>query len=956
MTLPRLLSPWFLAAALASASLVHAASPVAAPPAPSAIDVSAIPARNPAPNDDSAYRRFVLPNGMKVILLSDPKLNVASASVAVGVGNLSDPPQRLGLAHYLEHMLFLGTEKYPSVEEFGEFLQRNGGYSNAYTARDRTNYHLQVRPPAFEGALDRFAQFFIAPLFTPEFSEREVNAVHSEYQKNLENDGWREFALRNAVNREGHPARNFNIGSRDTLTGTTREELLAFHRQYYSANRMTLALTGPEPLDQLERWARAYFEPVPDTQRPELRYPADYLPPQAALRLLRMEPVADARRVTLSFPLPDLRRYALSKPGELLGVVLGHEGPGSLLSLLKAEGLATGLSAGAYADTPDYGSFDIQVSLTPQGLDQYPRVLSLVFAAIEQLKRDGVPPHLFAERKALAALDERYRDMGEGAERAVGLANAVMDYPLEVAERVPFLWLKPDPAAVQSVLGQLRPDNLLVTLVAKGLPTDRVEPFFGTKYSYVVDAGPAYAALLSPPTVAALKPPAPNPYIPKDTSLAPLTPARLIDEPALSLYHVQDTEFQRPLVAQVFSFRLPRDRANLRSAALLSLYEGCVRESLNERTYAAAEAGLRFGIGASLEGVRLSVDGYDDTAGRLLDELVGGLQQCALPAERFAALKERQLRALADFDRVDAYLTLTESRRRLVREFHYRPDQLLPVVRGLSQADVQAFAKGLFARGKLEALATGNVTAAEAVATARRVAAVLKPAAVPESQLIRRRLLQMTPGQPLLLSEPLAVNNSAYRRELMLGDDAPELRAATMALAAFIGPPTYTELRTRQQLGYIVFGGAGDEGDTSFAYFIVQSGDHPADVLQARTDAFVATLGDQLRALPAEGWQTIVAGVRAKLEEKDKSVAERAGRLYELAYTHGGDWGRTPATLAALDQLTQARAAELLARALAPDSARSRSFLGFARQHQPQAAPAVTTGDVVKWKAGRTYR
>ncbi len=63
----------------------------------------------------------------------------------------------------------------------------------------------------------------------------------------------------------------------------------------------------------------------------------------------------------------------------------------------------------------DYGSFDIAVSLTPQGLTQYPRVLSLVFAAIDQLRRQGVPAHVFAERRTMAALDERYRDKGEGA-------------------------------------------------------------------------------------------------------------------------------------------------------------------------------------------------------------------------------------------------------------------------------------------------------------------------------------------------------------------------------------------------------------------------------------------------------------------------------------------------------------------------------------------------------------
>ncbi|MEP7282631.1 MAG: insulinase family protein [Rubrivivax sp.] len=949
------------AVAVLATGVVSRAAAAAAPPAagtalPAALDLASVPPRDPAPNDFSQLRRLVLPNGMKVLLLSDPKLNVSSASVAVGVGSLSDPQQRQGLAHYLEHMLFLGTKKYPSDAEFNEYLQRNGGYSNAYTARDRTNYHLEVRPQAFEGAIDRFSQFFIAPLFTPEFNEREVNAVNSEYQKNLENDDWREFALRNTAVREGHPARNFNIGSRETLTGTTQEELLAFHKRYYSANRMTLALTGPESLDQLEQWARSYFAPVANAERPELHYPPDYLPQKAALRILRMEPVTDLRRMTLSFSLPDLRGDVGSKPAELVGFVLGHEGAGGLLSVLKQEGLATGLSAGAEAETPDYGSFDLQVSLTPAGLENYPRVLALTFAAIEQIRRDGLPEYLFRERRTMAALDERYRDKGEGANRAVALANAAMDYPLEIAERAPYLWLQPDPAAIQRVLDRLRPDNLLVTLVAKGLPTDRTESNFGTRYSYAEDAGAAYTALSNPPVVAALKLPPPNPYVPERTALRPLEPAHLIDEAALSVYHAQDTEFQRPLLAHVMRFVLPRSMASLRNVALMNLYEACVREALNERSYVAAEAGLRFTFQAALDGVQLGVDGYDARAGRLLDEAVGALRDCPLAPARFEALKDRRVRELAAFSRADAYQTLLESRRRLVREFHWRPDEVLPVVRTLTLADVQAFARSLYARGRIEALSLGNVGADATTTAWRRVAAVLQPQPVPSAQLLRRRLLVTTPGETLRTSETLEVNNSAYRREAVLGPDTPELRAATLALAAFIGPPTYNELRTRQQLGYIVFGGAGNEVDSNFAYFIVQSGDHGADVLEQRTDAFARTLPDLLAALPPEGWQAIVAGVRSKLEERDKSIAERAGRLFELAYERHADWQRREQTLAALSTLTQARTTELLRAALAPATQRSRSLLGFAREHRAATEGTVTVRDPVAWKARQRYQ
>lgn len=949
MPFARLALQWLLCAcALAGPA-------IAAPAPPTGIDIASVPPRDPAPNDASAYRRLVMPNGMKALLLSDPKLNVAAASVVVGVGSLSDPPERPGLAHYLEHMLFLGTEKYPSVEEFGQYLQRNGGYNNAYTARDRTNYHLEVRPEAFEGALDRFAQFFIAPKFTPEYNEREVNAVNAEFQKNLEEDGWREFALRTSVYRDGHPARQFNIGSTETLKGTTREELLAFHRRYYSADRMALVLAAPTSLEQLERWARTYFEAVPNLQRAELRYPPDYLPPKPALRMLRMEPVKDLRRMTLSFPLPDLRGDAGSKPAELVGFVLGHEGPGSLLAALKAEGLATGLAAGADADTPDYGSFDITIQLTPQGLAQHERVLAMSFAAIEQLRRQGVPRHVFEERRAMARLDERFRDKGEGANLALTLANLVMDHPLEIAERVPFLWLREDPAAVRKVLDRLRPDNLLVTLVAKGLPVDRTERWFGTRYSYVEDTGPAWAALQTPPAVAALRLPAPNVFIPGRTDLLPPQPAALIDEPTLTLFHLQDTEFQRPMQSHLARLRLPRDLASLRTATLLRFYEACVRESLNETLYAAYEAGLRVELDASLEGVGLSIDGYDASVAPLLDAVLPGLADCPLSAPRFAALKDRLLRELAAFERVDAYQTLLESRRRVVREFHYRPDEMLPVARTLTREQVRAFARRLFARGKLEMLSHGNLGPSAATATARKVARALRPSAVPEAQLLRRRLLAVTPGPSLLASERLKVNNSAYRRELILGRDTPELRAATLVLASFIGPLVYTELRTQQQLGYIVFGGAGGEGRSQFAYFIVQSGDYAADEVAARADAVIAKLPEQLAALPTDAWRTIVGGVRDKLLEKDKSIAERARRLFELAYEQDADWGRRDATLAALEGLTAQRAAAILAEALAPAAGRSRTFLGFARDHQPKQPPAVTFTDAVAWKARQRF-
>ncbi len=933
----------FVFALAAVLPLARAENPVEVPPRPQ------------APNDESSYRRFTLDNGIKVILLSDPKLNKSAASLAVGVGSYSDPANRQGLAHFLEHMLFLGTEKYPDESDYRQYLEGNGGYSNAYTAGAITNYHFEVRHEALEGALDRFSQFFIAPLFSAKFTEREMNAVNSEFQFRLENDLWREYHLHGTYYRQGHPANHFNIGSRETLTGTTHEELLNFYKTHYSAGIMTLAVTGKAPLDQLERWAREYFSPIENRHLAPINLPADFLPPKPALRLIRMEPVKDLRQLTLEFALPGIRQYYASKPAELLSYIFGYEGEGSLLSQLKAEGLATGISGGADFDAKEFGSFMLTIKLTPAGLKDYARVLDLVFAAIRQARAAGYPSYIFKERQAMARLDEMFKDKGEGAERAVALANQVQELPFEVAERGPYLWLQEDPAGYQLVLDHLRPDNMLISLIAKGQTTDKVEHYYGTHYSYSEDTGEAYTRLLNPPAVAGIQLPKANPFIPTKAGQLPMQPLQLVNEPGFSLYYAQDTEFLRPMVSEVYRFRLPRALGSLENAVRLSFYQACVNEVLNETAYTAGQAGLNFSLTSDLEGVKITLEGYNESMAALRDVVAANLVDFKLSPERFNAIKDRIVRGLTSFPRSDAYEVINQTRRATVREFYYRPEEALPVATGLTLAAIQNFARQLYAHGKIEALVYGNVTAPEATAAARRFASALKVAPVADADLLRRRLLTLPAGGAVRTSETLAGNNSCYRAEYMLGRDSAEIRAATLVLSNFVSPPYFGEMRTHQQLGYVVWGGAGDEEKSNFAYFIIQSGDHPADELEARSNAFIATLPDQLAALPDQAWATIVAGVRAKLLEKDKTIGERGVRLFDLAYNRDADWGRQEETVAALDHLTKARAAEILRASLTPATAQSRTFLGFARQHTPKAPPATTFTDRTAWKKTQKF-
>ena len=107
------------------------------------------------PEDKRLYRGLEFTNGLKAVLISDPTTDKSAAALDVHIGSLSDPANIPGLAHFCEHMLFLGTEKYPKENEYSQFLSEHAGSSNAFTSGEHTNYYFDVSHEHLQGALDR---------------------------------------------------------------------------------------------------------------------------------------------------------------------------------------------------------------------------------------------------------------------------------------------------------------------------------------------------------------------------------------------------------------------------------------------------------------------------------------------------------------------------------------------------------------------------------------------------------------------------------------------------------------------------------------------------------------------------------------------------------------------------------------------------------------------------------
>jgi insulysin len=139
-------------------------------------------------NESREFKYGVLKNGLKYTVVRDTNTTVSNIAVSIRAGAFNDPIKYMGLAHFLEHMLFMGSKKYKDEHFFMGKLSDLGGDSNAYTDFFETVYYLHVLSKNLAEILDIFSRFFIDPLFDVNSVSREINAVNSEHMKNLNSD------------------------------------------------------------------------------------------------------------------------------------------------------------------------------------------------------------------------------------------------------------------------------------------------------------------------------------------------------------------------------------------------------------------------------------------------------------------------------------------------------------------------------------------------------------------------------------------------------------------------------------------------------------------------------------------------------------------------------------------------------------------------------------------------
>ncbi len=190
------------------------------------------------------YEQTVLPNGLRILSSTMPHVRSVSTGVFVGAGSRYEDDSIAGASHFLEHMLFKGSEKRPEPQLISGAIESVGGVFNASTDREATVYYAKVARDHFDIALDVLADMYRNPLFAPEEIERERGVIIEELAMTYDQpDAFADLLIDQALWPDQPMGRDIG-GTRETVGAITRQQLIDYHVQQYAPGNTVVAVAG----------------------------------------------------------------------------------------------------------------------------------------------------------------------------------------------------------------------------------------------------------------------------------------------------------------------------------------------------------------------------------------------------------------------------------------------------------------------------------------------------------------------------------------------------------------------------------------------------------------------------------------------------------------------------------------------------------------------------------------
>lgn len=841
-----------------------------------------------SPNDPNDYRYTVLPNGLAVLLVHHIDSEKSAAALTINVGHFDDPAEREGLAHFLEHMLFLGSTNYPEPGAFQHFVSEHGGNLNAWTGSEHSHFYFDIEHLSFEHALARFADMFAAPMLLPAYVEKERQAIEAEFLMKLKDDGRRIYQVHKETINPQHPFAKFSVGNAQTLADLPHNSLQQavndFYQSQYSTSRMTLCLVSNIPLPQQVELAEKYFSVLPNhlPAKRSLSIPL-YLAEQQGIQL-NIKPHKSSSRLVVSFAMPDIHPWYRYKLVSFIAHLIGDEGEYSLLAYLKSRELVNQLSAGGGIDGSNYKDFTVAFELTASGRAHYRDIVAALFSKIRLLLSAEFPTPLFIERQRLLNWSFQFYEPCTALQTAGDLALNMQHYPIADIIFGDYRMELPPDALYRQILGYFTSENMRLMLIADDVVTDKNARWYDTPYS-VTALTPAWLRELNQqPLKTALQLPKPNRYLEAELMLLPdsahmLVPEQLVADPSLSIWYKADTTFQTPKGHIFLQLTLPNSGKTLIELAATRLWVELVLDRLNQQLYAATTAGLNYFLHVHRHGISIQTSGLTANQLQLLGDILYQLPQPEFSEQRFIELKQQLCRHWQNSSKNKPVARLFSQLSALLQPQNPEPSVLQRVLETLSFDQFNQYLERLFAEQHLEAFLIGNWQRTACDQLNQLLLAFQQQHSQGKAIPLQQRTIKNL-GPVWLQSANNDNSDHALVIYLAAQEKSPEQMACFMLANHVMSPRYFHQLRTEQQLGYLVGTGYVPINTLPGLAFYIQSPNYPAAHLYQATLAFFRDFLQQLESLAQTEFEHLKQGLLAQLTERDTSLNARAKRYW----------------------------------------------------------------------------
>lgn len=838
--------------------------------------------------DKCHYRRLTLNNGLRLLLVQDPDCTKSAASITVAAGHFQDPEHCQGLAHLLEHMLFLGCDAFPRPNHLADFLARHGGHVNAWTGTETSCFYFDVFSSAFEQALTHFSAMLCSPHFALPLISKELQAIDAEFKLKRTDDLRRLYQVHKETCNPAHPFSKFSVGNLEIFNqfsaDTLQSMLQALFFDYYKASNMTACLVSDLPLDDTEMLATRTLTRLAKGAAPSRSpLPELYLPHQLGT-LIKIVPLKTAKRLIVTFALPNVQPYFRSKPLALISHLIGDEGQGSLLHVLKQKGWVSALSAGGGIQGSNFKDFNISMQLTDLGALHVQEILESLFSCLALIAREGITRWRFEERQRFAQLAFDFHDKPKPIELANHLSAQMHDFPEPYWLCGEYILEEFAPDDIQRLLRLMSPDNMRVKLILPEQHTDRLAKWYDAPYSIE----PLDAALLqrlsNPVPIAELRLAPANPYLSTPPLPRPIeggdgVPRKILHEPGLTFWYGQDNQFRQPKGELYLSFDTRAATQGLTLACYKRIWTNMIQEALSQEYYQALIAGLHFHFYAHQGGFSLHTSGFSEKQFALASDMLNQVLRFSFSERQFQLAKEKQIQSLRNsllnkpINRLFTRLSV------LLQPLSHAPLDMLPVVEAADYQSMQAYQQQLLSSLHLEAFAYGDWSL-RCVTPFIEKLQQFQPVDKRLPQSIARQVLDYRGAQNYLHQVPSHHEDTALLLYIQAPDATVKSIARCILTEQLLAAPFFNQLRTEKQLGYLVGSGYMPYNQHPGLGFYLQSPHSDVLTLQQALFGFLHDAPDMLATLPQQTWQQVKHSIAKQLLAKDTSLSMRCQRYW----------------------------------------------------------------------------